>query len=58
MPVPKSPEILNDIIDKGNIEHVKIDDHIEKLEQEINQLVYELYGLNKKEIEIIEQSLK
>jgi hypothetical protein len=56
IPVPKSPETLNEIIDKGDIEHIKIDDHIEKLEQEINNLICELYGLNKKEIEIIESN--
>lgn len=58
IPVPKSPEILNEIIDKGDIEHTKIDEHVKKLEQEINEFVYELYGLNKEEIEIIEGSLK
>ena len=58
IPVPKSPGILNEIINKGDIEHIKIDDHIEKLEQEINELIYELYGLNREEIGIIEESLK
>ena len=30
----------------------------QKMENEIDEMVYDLYGLNKKEIEIIEKSLK
>lgn len=32
------------------------DTDVEELEREIDEMVYELYGLEKKEIEIIEQN--
>lgn len=58
MPVPKSPETLNEIIDKGDMDRAKIEKQVEKLEQEIDELVYEIYGMNKEEIKIIRESLK
>ena len=39
-------------------EKTKIKQEIDKLEFNLNALVYRLYGLNQKEIEIIEESLK
>ena len=58
IPVPKSTSILNEIITRGDIDQLKINEQVKKLEQEINELVYELYGLSKEEIDIIENSLK
>jgi hypothetical protein len=58
IPVPKSDEIIREAIKKGSVDYRKIKEKIQKLEEEINTLVYELYGLTKKEIDIIEESLK
>jgi type I restriction-modification system DNA methylase subunit len=58
IPVPKSTEIINEIIDKGNIDPIKIGQQVKKLEQEIDELVYKIYGLTKKDIDIIEACLK
>ena len=58
IPVPKSDEIIKEIIKKGSVNYPKVKEKIQRLEQEINDLVYELYGLNKKEIAIVEESLK
>ncbi len=43
---------------RTNSEKIIIQRQIDVTEQQINQLVYELYGLNKKEIGIVEESLK
>ena len=43
---------------RTNSEKIIIQRQIDVTEQQINQLVYELYGLTKKEIEVIERSLK
>ncbi|MEA3458996.1 MAG: hypothetical protein U9R21_10020 [Candidatus Thermoplasmatota archaeon] len=56
--VPKSDEVLKEIISKGSLDRSKIQEKIEKLERELNNIVYELYSLNRKEIDIIEESLK
>ena len=53
--VPKSDEILKEIIEKGSFDRAKIKEKVKKLEQEINELVYEIYGLTKEEIKIIEK---
>ena len=42
------------MITKAKVDQLKID--IEKNEREIDQMVYELYGLTKEEIEIIENN--
>jgi hypothetical protein len=39
---------------KQKVDELKID--IDKTEKEIDRMVYELYGLNKEEIEIVENS--
>lgn len=57
IPVPKSDEIIKEIIRKGNIDYKKTKDKIQNWEQEINNLVYELYDLSKKEIAIVKKSL-
>jgi len=58
IPVPKSDEIIREIIKKGDVDYKKTKEKIQRLEQEINDIVYELYGLTKKEIAIIERNLK
>ena len=54
IPVPKSDYVLKDAIKKGCADHSQIREQINKLEQEIDYLVYEIYGLknNLKEEEI------
>lgn len=37
---------------------LSLKDEIEKTDNEINKMVYKLYGLTKEEIKIIEESLK
>lgn len=56
--VPKSKTILAEIIKKGKLDKVNIKEKTEKLEQEISDLVYEIYGITKKEQKIIEESLR
>jgi len=55
--VPKSSKVLKGIINRGNISQNEINKKIKKLEQGINYLVYEIYGLNRKEIQNIENSI-
>ena len=55
--VPKSDKVLKEISEKGMEENLVIEDEVLKLEQEINKLIYELYGLNKEEIAIVKNSL-
>lgn len=49
---------LNEIRDKQTSERAKIEEDIKKTDKEIDELVYELYGITKKEKKIIEESLK
>jgi len=56
--VPKSKEVLKEIISKGSVDRSQIEEQTRKLEQEINDMVYKLYGLNEEEVSIIEESLK
>ena len=58
IPVPKSDDIIKEIIEKGSVDYTKNKGKIQKLEEEINTLVYELYGLKKKEIAIAKENLK
>ena len=48
--VPKSDDILNEIVRRDKTE---IEEEIRKLEKEINELVFEIYGVTE-EREIIE----
>ncbi|MCK4348744.1 MAG: N-6 DNA methylase [Thermoplasmatales archaeon] len=57
LPVPKSDNVLKETIKKGGIDPSKVKKEIDGLEEEINELVYEIYGI-KKERKIIEDSLK
>ncbi len=55
LPVPKSDEILREIIKKGSVDHSQIKETIKKIEQEIDELVYKIYGLEEEDIKIIEE---
>ncbi|NQS90630.1 Eco57I restriction-modification methylase domain-containing protein [Patescibacteria group bacterium] len=48
---------LNEIGEKKTDERVRIGEEIEKTDEKIDQLVYELYGLNDDEIKIVEGDL-
>jgi type I restriction-modification system DNA methylase subunit len=56
-PIPKSDEVLKEIIEKGKINQSEIKDKIKKLEDEINELVYQIYGITQGERKIIEGNL-
>ncbi len=58
IPIPKSDEILKDVIAKGGIDYSQIKEEIRKLEQEINDLVYQIYGITKEEQHVIDNSIK
>ena len=57
--VPKSDEILKEIIKKGGVNQSQIKEKIKKLEGEINELVYKIYGVGNttEERNIIEQNI-
>ena len=55
--VPESDKVMKEIIEKGSINPEEIKEKIKKLEEEINQLVYKLYGITSEEQKIIEESL-
>lgn len=52
--VPKSDEVLKDIIKKGGADQSQNKEKIKKLEEEINELVYQIYGITKEERKIVE----
>jgi type I restriction-modification system DNA methylase subunit len=49
---------IREIGDKKTSESAKIEEEIKKTDDEINQLVYKLYGLTKKEIANVEENFK
>ena len=49
---------LNELGNKKTSESARIDEEIKKTDNEIDQLVYKLYGLTKEEIAIVEENLK
>ncbi|UZE91803.1 MAG: N-6 DNA methylase [Methanosarcinales archaeon] len=53
--IPKSEEILKEIIKKGSFDRADVKNKIKELEREINELVYEIYGITKNEQKIIER---
>ncbi len=55
--VPKSDEVLKGIIKKGGADQSQIKERIKKLEDEINELVYQIYGITKDERKIVEQNI-
>ena len=56
--IPKSNIIRKKIIDKAGINEKQLNQRVMQLENEINGIIYELYGVNKKEIAIIGENLK
>lgn len=48
---------INEIGDKKTSESARIEQEINKNDEQIDEIVYNLYGLNKKEIAIIKDSL-
>ncbi len=55
--VPKSDEVVRDIIKKGGADQSQIKEKIKKLEEEINELVYQMYGITTEERKIVEENL-
>ncbi|ODS37666.1 MAG: hypothetical protein A7315_13255 [Candidatus Altiarchaeales archaeon WOR_SM1_79] len=55
LPVPKSDEVLKEIIKKGGVEHSQIKEKINTLEQEIDELVYGIYELGEDDVKIIKE---
>jgi len=55
--VPKSVEFLKEIIKKGGADRSQIKEKIKKLGDEINELVYHIYGITKEERRIVEENL-
>jgi len=49
---------LQEIGDKSTMEKEKIQKEIKKTDNEIDELVYQLYGITEEEKKIIEESLK
>ena len=49
---------INEIGDKKTSESAKLEEEVKNTDNEIDQIVYKLYGLNKKEIAVIEDNLK
>lgn len=56
--VPKDEELIKEIAKKSGFDGLDAKEKIEQLENEINELVYELYGIAKEEKKIIEESIK
>ena len=57
IPVPKDDERLKEIIKKGGADQAQNKDKIKKLENEINELIYQMYSITPQEQKIIEKSL-
>ena len=55
--VPKSDKVLKEIIEKGGTDQSQIKDKIKKLEDEINELVYQIYGITKEDRKIVDGCL-
>ena len=49
---------LQEIGDKNTLEKQKLEEEIKKTDNEIDELVYKLYGITEEEKKIIEESLK
>ena len=58
LPAPESENIRKIITQEQKKNKNQIEQKIQDLEREINDSVYQLYGLTKKEITLIEESLK
>ncbi len=57
LPVPKSNDIIGKIGKSCGFDQAEIKEKIKKLEREINELVYEIYGITVEEKTIVEESL-
>ena len=53
IPVPKSDELLKEIIKKGGANQSQLKEKTKKLEEEIDELVYQIYGTTKGEKKLI-----
>ena len=49
---------LQEIGDRNTLEKRKLEEGIKKTDNEIDELVYQLYGITEEEKKIIEESLK
>jgi len=49
---------LQEISDKNTLEKQKLQEEIKKTDNEIDELVYQLYGITEEEKKIIEESLR
>lgn len=57
--IPKSNKVVKDILKEYREDQKKLSEKsIKELEEEINQLVYKLYGLNKEDQRVIEEFLQ
>ena len=56
--MPPLNKKLQEIGDKNTLEKQKIEQEIKKTDNEIDELVYQLYGITEDEKKIIEESLK
>ncbi len=54
----KLNKMLEELDDKRPLEQTKIEAEVRRIEKEINDLVYKLYGITEEEKKIIEESLK
>jgi hypothetical protein len=56
--IPKSDAIVEEILKNLENDKAKIKDpSVAEVEEEINDLVYKLYGLNEKDVKVIEDFL-
>jgi type I restriction-modification system DNA methylase subunit len=55
--VPKSDVALKEIIKKGRVDQSQIKEKTKEWEDEINELVYQIYGITKEERRIVEENL-
>jgi hypothetical protein len=58
IPVPKSDDVLKEVVRKGGVDQLQIREKVKKLEREIDEIVYNIYGITAGEKRIIEESLK
>ena len=49
---------LKEIGDKNTLQKQKIQEEIKKTDKEIDELVYQLYGIKEEEKKIVEESLR
>jgi DNA-directed RNA polymerase beta' subunit len=49
---------LNEIFNKKTDEYIKIENELERIDSEIDDLVYKIYGINESEKKIIEENIK